>query len=297
MLSHRLWQRRFAGDPALVGRTIQIDGVAHEVVGILPRDFALQLPAEAFQVTDGDLWAPIQFDYGQPLPRNLTFFTVFGRLAPGVTFEQAQAEMDLIAAQFRSEFPEHEASKLRHPRGAAALRRGEARPPGAVRSCSARWAWCCSSPAPTSPICCWCGGPRAAAEFALRTALGASRWAMVRQVLTESLLLARRRRRARPGHHRGRAGGPAPAPPGEPAAPGRRRAGRDGARLHRGDLRGDRGALRAGAGAARGGHRSPGAPQGRRARRQRRRPAAGAAICSSSPRWPSRSSSWWAPGS
>ena len=113
MLSHRLWQRRYAGDPALVGKTIQIDGVAHEVVGILPRDFRLQLPTEAFQVTDGDLWAPIQFDYGQPLPRNLTFFTVFGRLAPGVTFEQAQAEMNLIAEQFRSEFKEHAASNLR----------------------------------------------------------------------------------------------------------------------------------------------------------------------------------------
>ena len=113
MLSHRLWQRRFAGDPGIVGKTIQIDGVAHEVVGVLPRDFRLQLPTEAFEVTDGDMWTPIQFDYGQPLPRNLTFFTVFGRLAPGVTFEQAQGEMDRIAEQFRAEFKEHAASNVR----------------------------------------------------------------------------------------------------------------------------------------------------------------------------------------
>ena len=113
MLSDRLWRRRYGADPRIVGTTIQLDGVAHTVVGILPRDFRLALPAEAFLVTDAEMWAPLQFDYGQAPPRNYTFFTVFGRLKPDVTFAQAQAEMNGIALQFRKEFPEHAGTQVR----------------------------------------------------------------------------------------------------------------------------------------------------------------------------------------
>src|SRR5688572_6207767 len=61
LLSHRLWQRRYGGDPGLVGRAVAIDGVEHEVVGILPARFRLLLPAEAFMVTDAEIWTPLQF--------------------------------------------------------------------------------------------------------------------------------------------------------------------------------------------------------------------------------------------
>jgi putative ABC transport system permease protein len=113
ILSHALWKRRFGGDRSIVGRRIRLDRTDNTVVGVLPAGFNLLLPTEAFLVTDADIWKPMRINYDIPRPRNLTFFTVFGRLRPDVTFEQAQGEMDEIARELRREHPEHESSDMR----------------------------------------------------------------------------------------------------------------------------------------------------------------------------------------
>ena len=113
ILSHGLWQRRFGGDPAIVGQSIRLDGLDQTVVGVMPERFKLWLPAEAFLITDSQIWKPLQFNYANQPPRNFTLFTVFARLEPGVTFAQAQAEMDGLARQLRAEHPEHAAGDMR----------------------------------------------------------------------------------------------------------------------------------------------------------------------------------------
>jgi putative ABC transport system permease protein len=113
ILSHGLWRRRFGGDPSIVGKSIRLDGLDQTVVGVMPERFKLWLPAEAFLITDSQIWKPLQFNYANQPPRNFTLFTVFARLKPGVTFAQAQAELDGIARQLRAEHPEHAAGDMR----------------------------------------------------------------------------------------------------------------------------------------------------------------------------------------
>jgi predicted permease len=113
ILSHRLWQTRYGGDPSIVGRTVDLNSQRVEIVGVLPAGFRLDIPAETYALRDADIWRPAQINFGQQPPRNLTAYTVFARLAPGVTFTQAQQELDGIAAQLRQEVPVHLASDLR----------------------------------------------------------------------------------------------------------------------------------------------------------------------------------------
>ena len=96
LLSHSLWQQRYGGDPDVVGRTVQVAGAASEIVGVMPPDFELLLPATAPVVPRPDLWIALRLDY-QNAPRNNVFLLPVGRLRDGTTVQQLQAQLDRIA--------------------------------------------------------------------------------------------------------------------------------------------------------------------------------------------------------
>jgi putative ABC transport system permease protein len=109
ILSHGFWQRKFGGAPDAVGRSVELGGQPAEIVGILPPDFRLHMPPGAQMPENVDLWtaARIDFDTGN---RNNVFLRVVGRLRPGASIEQGQAEMSALATRFREQDQIKEAS-------------------------------------------------------------------------------------------------------------------------------------------------------------------------------------------
>jgi putative ABC transport system permease protein len=101
LLSHHLWSGEFHGDPQIVGRTISLNGEPFYVVGVMPRSF--RSPGDE----ETELWIPLQQQIrpDRMLWRDQHFLGVVGRLRPGVTLDQARADMNRIAAQLRAQYP------------------------------------------------------------------------------------------------------------------------------------------------------------------------------------------------
>ena len=98
VLSYRLWQRRFAGDPALIGRTISMNDEKYTVAGVMPRDFY-------FPASDVQYWAPLGLPPDLLHRRNSHFLNVIARLKPGIVLSKAQAEMTAIAKRLEQAYP------------------------------------------------------------------------------------------------------------------------------------------------------------------------------------------------
>lgn len=99
ILTHGFWNRRFGGDPDVVGQTVRLNGDDHEIVGVMPEEFE-------FLRRDTDLFAPMTLDRDREYDRHRRYLKVYARLAPGLSVEEAQVRVDNLASRFRAEYPE-----------------------------------------------------------------------------------------------------------------------------------------------------------------------------------------------
>jgi predicted permease len=102
LVSWSSWQRRFGGDPSIVGRSLTLDGVPRTVIGILPEGFEDVYPAAGRAALRRELWLPLELDE-EGAPRSLHFLSLIGRLHPGRTLEQTAAAMGTVAQRLRDE--------------------------------------------------------------------------------------------------------------------------------------------------------------------------------------------------
>jgi putative ABC transport system permease protein len=185
ILSHALWQQRFGGDPSILGRSIDLEGVNREVVGVMPAEFAF--PSAKTQV-----WLPLHND-----PRDTIaywagdFMPVIGRLRPGSTIAQARAEIRMFQSRVPKLFPWPMPADWNADISVVELRNGM------VADVRGRLFLLLGAVGLILLIACVnvanLALSRAATrekEIAVRTAMGAERGRVVRQLLTESVLLA-----------------------------------------------------------------------------------------------------------
>ncbi len=189
ILDYGLWKERFAGDPAIVGKSILLNGKPRIVVGVAPQNFNWFIKDSSLTGAKPRIWSPFVFPQSFHDHKQIgRFLTVVARLKPGVTYSQAQAEMSAIAAQLEREYPDFDGHWGVNVVPLREQISGQLRPALLILFGAVAFVLLIACANVSSLLLA-----RAASrerEMAVRTAIGASRWRIARQLLMESLLLA-----------------------------------------------------------------------------------------------------------
>jgi putative ABC transport system permease protein len=181
MLSHRLWVRRFGESASIVGSQLRMNGTPYIVVGVMPSSFDLTTDTE-------DLWVPIAFTDERKAQHDEHYLTVYGRLKAGVSRQQALAELETVAARLRRDVPKDdlEVGFLLIPFTDQLVGDYRTRLLVLLGAVGVVLLIACGNVANLLLA----RGAARGREIAIRTALGAGQWRIVRQFLTESMVLA-----------------------------------------------------------------------------------------------------------